>query len=156
MLTPNTAVFIFAHYVLVVLKHAYFCTWSQSIYVSLSLPSRSKRFSMFLCWPFLIIIAAWYRRKVFWVHTQLQAMHEFLVQQRHMTSRFLLLSNSGSSIIILPKYATIRTLKHVGLLLFYEKCIQFFEDWLRDFSNPFLLRSLSPGPCPHSDCSVAN
>lgn len=57
--TPNTTVFIFAHYLLVVLKHAYFCTWWQSIHISFSLPNRSKRFSMFLCCPLLIIITSW-------------------------------------------------------------------------------------------------
>lgn len=119
-----------------------------TIYVWFSLPSRSKRFSMFLCCPFLIIITAGCRRKVFWVHIQLQATHKVLVQQRQMTWRFLLSNNSGSDRMLLLKYGIIRTLKQVVLIWFSGKCIQFLEDWLRDFSNSFLLRSLSPCPYP--------
>lgn len=54
--TPNTIVLIFAHYPPVVFKHAYFCPWLQSIYISFSLPSRPTRFSM--CLYCLVLITS--------------------------------------------------------------------------------------------------
>lgn len=62
--TPSTTIFIFACYLLVVIKHHCICMCLQSIYISFSLPSRSKPFSRFLCCPLLIIRTAWERYKL--------------------------------------------------------------------------------------------
>lgn len=148
---------MFACYLMVVIKHHYFCTWLQSIYISFSLPSWSKQFSRFLYCPLSVIRTAWERYKLSPVAAALSSgeakMCNLKIPSLEQLGRFLLWSSWGSGIVLPLKCLTIHILKHVGLLWWFdEKWTQFFEDRWRVFWS---LSSVLTTSCPHHKCFVA-